>query len=87
MVNILPNEKWLSKYTDILITINKEDFDRAQRKFKMKRLEYIPGVGIDIDYIESITVDKEQLKQDLKIPKDNVVVISVGELSKRKIMK
>lgn len=79
-----PIEKWLSKYTDILITINKEDYKRAKDNFYMNRLEYIPGVGIDIDYIKSITIDKAQLKQNLKIPKDNVVIISVGELSKRK---
>lgn len=79
-----PIEKWLSRYTDILITINKEDYKRAKDNFYMNRLEYIPGVGIDIDYIERINIDKAQLKQNLKIPKDNVVIISVGELSKRK---
>ena len=30
-----PVEKYLSKYTDILITINKEDYNRAKNKFKM----------------------------------------------------
>lgn len=79
-----PIEKWLSRYTDILITINKEDYNRAKDNFYMKRLEYIPGVGIDINYIESINIDKGQLKQDLEIPKNNKVIISVGELSKRK---
>lgn len=79
-----PIEKRLSRYTDILITINKEDYKRAKDNFYMNRLEYIPGVGIDIDYIERINIDKAQLKQNLKIPKDNVVIISVGELSKRK---
>ena len=44
-----PIEKWLSKYTDVLITISKEDYNRAKNKFKMKQLEYIPGVGVDIE--------------------------------------
>lgn len=79
-----PIEKWLSRYTDILITINKEDYNIAKNEFKMKAIEYIPGVGIDIDYIKNITIDKEQLNQNLKIPKGNIVIISVGELSKRK---
>lgn len=79
-----PIEKWLSKYTDILITINKEDYDRAKKKFNMKKIEYVPGVGIDIDYIKSIVIDKNNLKNALNIPIDNKVIISVGELSKRK---
>lgn len=79
-----PIEKWLSKYTDVLITINKEDFNRAKKKFKMKKIEYVPGVGINIDYIKNVNVDKEKLKKELNIPLKNKVIISVGELSKRK---
>ena len=48
-----PLEKWLAKYTDTLITINKEDYERAKSKFKAKRVEYIPGVGLDIDKFNS----------------------------------
>ena len=79
-----PIEKWLSKYTDVLITINKEDFNRAKKKFKMKKIEYVPGVGINIDYIKNVNVNKEKLKKELNIPLKNKVIISVGELSKRK---
>ena len=43
-----PVEKYLSKYTDTLITINKEDYELAKNKFKKcKQIEYVPGVGID----------------------------------------
>ena len=34
-----PIEKYLSKYTDTLITINKEDYELAKRKFKNTRVE------------------------------------------------
>lgn len=40
-----PVEKWLSRYTDVLITINKEDYARAQT-FKAGKVCYVPGVGI-----------------------------------------
>lgn len=79
-----PIEKLLSRYTDILITINKEDYNRAKKKFKMKKLEYVPGVGIDINSIKSIVVDQQKIKNELNIPINNKVIISVGELSKRK---
>lgn len=42
-----PVEKFLSQWTDCLITINKEDYHRAKRKFYAKRTEYIPGVGVN----------------------------------------
>ena len=32
-----PIEKWLSRYTDVLITINKEDYQRAKKKFHAKK--------------------------------------------------
>lgn len=79
-----PVEKWLSRYTDILITINMEDYARAKEKFNMKRLEYIPGVGVDINYIKNIKINKNDLRKNLSIPEENKIIISVGELSKRK---
>jgi len=79
-----PVEKFLSKYTDILITINKEDYQRAKAKFKAKRIEYIPGVGIDTKKFIPKAIDKNVLKDELSIPRDAVVLISVGELQSRK---
>lgn len=49
-----PVEKWLSKYTDVLITINHEDYQLAREKFYAKNTIYIPGIGIDIDKFKSI---------------------------------
>ncbi len=42
-----PVEKVLSRWTDVLITINHEDYKLAKKKFKMKKLTYVPGIGID----------------------------------------
>ena len=44
-----PVEKHLAKYTDTLITINDEDFERAKKKFEKRchDIEYVPGVGVD----------------------------------------
>ncbi len=79
-----PLEKWLAKYTDTLITINKEDYERAKSKFKAKRVEYIPGVGLDIDIFKNVVVDKVGKRQELSLPEDAFVVLSVGELNKNK---
>lgn len=79
-----PIEKWLSKYTDILITINKEDYQRAKSKFHMKQLEYIPGVGIDVEKFQLKDFDRDGYRKQLGYTKDDFVIISVGDLSKRK---
>lgn len=79
-----PVEKWLSRYTDILITINKEDYSRAKRKFKAKRVEYIPGVGIDLEMFNKVEIDIDLKRSQLGLPKDVVVILSVGELNKNK---
>lgn len=78
-----PIEKFLSRYTDVLITINKEDFARA-KTFHAKKVEYIPGVGIDIDKIQAVTVDKTKKRKELGIPDNAFLFISVGELNRNK---
>ena len=37
-----PVEKMMSRFTDVLITINKEDYYRAKYKFHAKKTVYIP---------------------------------------------
>lgn len=79
-------ERYVARYTDTLITINKEDYVAA-KKFKLKKngtVEYVPGVGIDIDRINAIQGNKEELCKELNIPVDSILLLSVGELSKRK---
>lgn len=79
-----PIEKCLARYTDTLITINKEDYERAKSKFKAKRVEYIPGVGIDLDKFNAVEIDRALKRSQLGLPEDAFVVLSVGELNKNK---
>lgn len=45
-----PVEKWLSKYTDVLVCINEEDYELAMRKkFKAKKIVKIDGVGVNLE--------------------------------------
>ncbi len=79
-----PIEKWLARYTDTLITINKEDYERAKSKFKAKRVEYIPGVGIDLEKFNTVEIDRVLKRSQLGLSEDAFVVLSVGELNKNK---
>lgn len=78
-----PVEKWLSRYTDILITINKEDYQRGL-KFKAKRIEYVPGVGIDLTKFYFNEDIRKQKRAELSLTNDDFAMLSVGELTKRK---
>lgn len=80
-----PIEKYLSKYTDVLITINKEDFARAKTKFrKTKHIEYVPGVGVDINKFSDVVIDRGLKRKEIGVPEDAFLLISVGELNKNK---
>lgn len=78
-----PIEKILSQYTDILITINEEDYKRAN-SFKARQVVYIPGVGIDL---KSIQVNEKKIlmiKKELGIVPNNFILCSIGELNQNK---
>lgn len=79
-----PIEKVLSYITDILITINKEDYELAKKKMKAKRIEYISGIGVDINKFENVIIDKINKRKKIELSKDNIVLLSVGELNKNK---
>lgn len=79
-----PIEKCLSIYTDVLITINQEDYQRSKRSFKAGRVEYIPGVGLDTEKFTSVTIEKSVKRRELGLPEDAFVLLSVGELNKNK---
>lgn len=79
-----PIEKYCSRYTDKLITINQEDYKLAKSKFHAKEICYVPGVGVDLKKFENVQVDKNAKRREIGVPEDSFLIISVGELSKRK---
>ena len=78
-----PIEKFCSRFCDYIVTINKEDYNRA-KTFHAKNVRYIPGVGVDISRIKKTKVDKQAYKKSIGIPKDCVMLLSVGEMIERK---
>lgn len=121
-----PIERFLARYTDRLILINQEDYNRAQ-KFPIRgRVEYTRGVGMRLEKYadcyktdygtgssldddrkdrpaesqgkeagsvdgqeyrkkETVSVDgQEALREKYQIAPEHAVLISVGELTKRK---
>ena len=79
-----PFEKICAKWTDVLITINKDDHAFALEKFRKTTVAYVPGVGINTHFFGETTVERNQKRTELGIPKDCFAILSVGELNSNK---
>lgn len=82
-----PVEKWLAHYTDVLITINSEDFELAKNKMKLRKdgkVYYVPGVGIDLSQFELPENTREIKRKELGLKETDVALISMGDLIDRK---
>lgn len=84
-----PVEKLLAHWTDVLITVNKEDYRLAKKKLKAQKVFYTPGAGIDTGRFWNGNVQKRQQEREAfrkryKMSKDVFVLLSVGELSRNK---
>lgn len=79
-----PIERWLSRYTDTIITINNEDYKRARKLFRAKSIRYIPGIGLNVNTFKGVNVDKNAKRKEIDVPEDCFLVLSVGELNKTK---
>lgn len=79
-------EQWMAHYTDLLITINKEDFEAAQ-KFTLKmggHAVYVPGIGINSSVFENVSVDVVAKKQEIGVPENAYLCLGVGDLNDNK---
>ena len=81
-----PVEKILARYTDILITINNEDYENAMKKrFKAKKIELIDGVGINLKKFRPQTiVEKNRLRNEYGYKEEDFILIYAGELNYNK---
>ncbi|MGY3765896.1 glycosyltransferase family 4 protein [Vagococcus vulneris] len=80
-----PIEKYLSKYTDTLITINQEDYDIAKKKFYCHDVKLVPGVGVAGSKFYELSDEKKQEIFKLNnLDRDKFYLIYIAELSNRK---
>lgn len=79
-----PIEKFCSRFTDKLITINTEDYALAKSKFKAKEVHYVPGVGVDLSRFNDINIDRSIKRREIGIPQNAKLLLSVGELNENK---
>lgn len=59
-----PVEKYLSKYTDCLITINSEDCELAhKKKFRAGKIYKVHGVGVELDKFKAVDADERRVSE------------------------
>lgn len=78
-----PIEKRLSTDTDILITMNAED-ERRAGAFHAGQVYRIPGIGVDLADFHPDMEKRRKLRQSFGFLEQDFVVMSVGQLSRRK---
>ena len=79
-----PIEKILSRRTDLLITMNQEDYARA-KTFHAKRTEFVNGVGLDLNkFSEATSEEKKEMRSNLGLCEEDIFAVSVAQLIKRK---
>ncbi len=88
-----PAERFLARYTDVLITINAEDYNIAKLFCRRKKTQVkkINGVGVDTTYWSGRDLSEGERKRirreartELGISEKEVAFLSVGELIPRK---
>lgn len=77
-----PVERFMSRFADVLVTINNEDYNRA-KKFAHCSVEYVPGVGIDLDKFACVK-GRSAKRAELRLAEDDFALLSVGDLIPRK---
>lgn len=77
-----PIEKLCAALTDVIITINYEDYQRATKRFKNTSVKYIPGVGIEYDRFNNAYA--ESFRNSLGLSDNDFILASVGEINKNK---
>lgn len=77
-----PVERFMSRFCDMIVTINHEDEARA-KTFHCPQVEHIDGIGVDFSK-RQCTMSREEKRRELGIRDSDILVLSVGELQTRK---
>lgn len=77
-----PIEWYVARYCDEIVTINREDYERA-KNMKAASVRYIHGIGVDTERYQNTEI-KGSVREELGLKEDSFIVLSVGELLPRK---
>ena len=78
-----PIEKMCSRLTDVLITINKEDYNRA-KSWNTCKVVFVAGIGVHTGEFQNTIVDRQKYREEFGFDDDDFVFMSTGQISVRK---
>lgn len=82
---LLTAERWMAPQTDLLLTMNRWDFETAKKYRLGKKVARVPGVGVDFSRLDSRGEDGgERLRAEWSIPRSAFVLFYAAEFSRRK---
>ena len=76
----------MARWTDAIITMNREDYEAAQ-KFKLRKggkVYFVHGVGVPLHEFEGLEAQRFEKRQEIGVPEDAFLLLSVGELNTNK---
>ena len=79
-----PVEWLMAHLTDVLLTMNREDYELAKKRMHAKKVLYVPGVGIDTGRFASHREDREEKRQELGFAQEDFLILTVAEMTKNK---
>ena len=79
-----PVEWLMAHLTDVLLTMNREDYELAQKQMHAKKVLYVPGVGIDTSRFASHREDRTEKRQELGFSPEDFLILTVAEMTKNK---
>ncbi len=84
-----PVESFLARFTDRIITINREDYRRARHMHLKEKgkTEIIHSVGLDFVKFRPRPEMREEMRQRLQVPEGNFHIVMAAELNENKNQK
>lgn len=77
-------ENFLSRMTDLIVTINREDYQAAEQMYEREGACRIPGVGLDRAHFHETTMEQRRESRKSLGVEDKFVLLGVGELRENK---
>lgn len=82
---LLGAERWMAGETDLVLTMNRWDYETAKKYQLGRRVANVPGVGVDLSRFDGVLPDSHRrLRKELGIPENAFVLIYAAEFSRRK---
>ena len=82
---LLGAERWMAADTDLVLTMNRWDYETAKKYRLGHKVVNIPGIGVDFSRFDRVSPDcREKLRKKWGVPEDAFVLIYAAEFSARK---